>query len=99
MSLGYLAIRSLMKADCCRRALCPAPLYLGRPQPLNRGRLGFSNCGIGCNFVHRRRLDRANLELSVWQRHSFARFVAKEGLTDRGLIRNDVSIRIAVPGA
>src|SRR5207244_1100668 len=70
-----------------------------RPTPLLHGG-GFSFAHrFGHRLVDRRRFDGNNLELSVWQRHGFAGFTAKQRLTYCGLIRNDISIWIAVPGA
>jgi hypothetical protein len=65
----------------------------------DRGGFGFSERLIGRGLIDRRRFDGNNLELSVWQRYGFAGFVAKQRLTYRGLIRNDMSIWIAVPSA
>src|SRR5438445_12571328 len=67
-------------------------------RPLHRGGFSFAH-RFGHRLVDRRRFDGNNLELSVWQRHGFAGFTAKQRLTYCGLIRNDISIWIAVPSA
>src|SRR2546429_4973290 len=44
-------------------------------------------------------LNRSDIDLAIRQRCDFASFFAKQRLADRGLIRNNISIRVTVPSA
>lgn len=69
----------------------------------NRLRLGFDGRRLRRHDVHRGRLNRHNREfagaLVGVETDNVANLATKQGLADRGLIRNDPLVRVAIPRA